>query len=42
MRTIMNQYFGDASFDELNRNLFAFAAYNAGPKPDRAPPKNRR
>jgi len=31
MRTIMNQYFGDAVFDDLNRNLFAFAAYNAGP-----------
>ena len=31
MRTIMDEYFSDASFDELNRNLFAFAAYNAGP-----------
>ena len=31
MRTIMDQYFSDAYFDDLNRNLFAFAAYNAGP-----------
>ncbi len=31
MRTIMDQYFGDAAFDDLNRNLFAFASYNAGP-----------
>ena len=31
MRRLMDEYFGDASFDELNRNLFAFAAYNAGP-----------
>jgi membrane-bound lytic murein transglycosylase MltF len=31
MRTIMDKYFADAAFDDLNRNLFAFAAYNAGP-----------
>ena len=31
MRKIMDDYFSDASFDDLNRNLFAFAAYNAGP-----------
>jgi len=31
MRTIMDRYFSDAAFDDLNRNLFAFAAYNAGP-----------
>jgi membrane-bound lytic murein transglycosylase MltF len=31
MRKIMDEYFSDASFDDLNRNLFAFAAYNAGP-----------
>ena len=31
MDTLMTQYFGDADFDELNRTLFAFAAYNAGP-----------
>jgi membrane-bound lytic murein transglycosylase MltF len=31
MNTLMTQYFGDAHFDELNRTLFAFAAYNAGP-----------
>jgi membrane-bound lytic murein transglycosylase MltF len=28
---LMHNYFGDAKFDEQNRNLFAFAAYNAGP-----------
>jgi membrane-bound lytic murein transglycosylase MltF len=31
MNTIMTKYFADAHFDELNRTLFAFAAYNAGP-----------
>ena len=31
MRKIMEEYFSDASFDDLNRNLFAFASYNAGP-----------
>lgn len=31
MRRIMEEYFSDASFDDLNRNLFAFASYNAGP-----------
>jgi membrane-bound lytic murein transglycosylase MltF len=31
MNTLMTKYFGDAHFDELNRTLFAFAAYNAGP-----------
>jgi membrane-bound lytic murein transglycosylase MltF len=28
---LMDRYFDDARFDEQNRNLFAFAAYNAGP-----------
>ena len=27
----MTRYFQDAKFDETNRALFAFAAYNAGP-----------
>jgi len=27
----MTRYFQDATFDALNRTLFAFAAYNAGP-----------
>jgi membrane-bound lytic murein transglycosylase MltF len=31
MRTILDTYFADAKMDALNRNLFAFAAYNAGP-----------
>jgi len=31
MRTILDTYFADTKMDELNRNLFAFAAYNAGP-----------
>jgi membrane-bound lytic murein transglycosylase MltF len=31
MNTLMTQYFSDASFDDLNRTLFSFAAYNAGP-----------
>lgn len=28
---LMDNYFADAKFDEQNRSLFAFAAYNAGP-----------
>ncbi len=28
---IRDQYFGDQPMDELNQDLFAFAAYNAGP-----------
>ena len=28
---LMTRYFQDAKFDEQNRTLFAFAAYNAGP-----------
>ncbi len=31
MNTIITNYFKDARFDEMNRALFAFAAYNAGP-----------
>lgn len=31
MRQILDRYFSDAQFDELNRCLFAFASYNAGP-----------
>jgi membrane-bound lytic murein transglycosylase MltF len=31
MNTIMTNYFADAHFDDMNRTLFAFAAYNAGP-----------
>ncbi|HEX4882930.1 MAG TPA: transglycosylase SLT domain-containing protein [Casimicrobiaceae bacterium] len=31
MDTLMTRYFADAKFDEQNRTLFAFAAYNAGP-----------
>jgi membrane-bound lytic murein transglycosylase MltF len=31
MAQLLDNYFNDASFDEQNRNLFAFAAYNAGP-----------
>jgi membrane-bound lytic murein transglycosylase MltF len=31
MDEIMTRYFKDAKFDEVNRSLFAFAAYNAGP-----------
>jgi membrane-bound lytic murein transglycosylase MltF len=31
MNEIMTKYFQDANFDEKNRTLFAFAAYNAGP-----------
>jgi membrane-bound lytic murein transglycosylase MltF len=31
MRRMIDQYLGDANFDEQNRALFAFACYNAGP-----------
>jgi len=31
MDQLMERYFQDAKFDEANRTLFAFAAYNAGP-----------
>lgn len=31
MRQLIDHYFPDADFDETNRTLFAFAAYNAGP-----------
>jgi membrane-bound lytic murein transglycosylase MltF len=31
MNTILTNYFEGAHFDDLNRTLFAFAAYNAGP-----------
>jgi membrane-bound lytic murein transglycosylase MltF len=31
MSQLMTKYFPDASFDEMNRPLFAFASYNAGP-----------
>jgi membrane-bound lytic murein transglycosylase MltF len=31
LRFISDRYFKDAKFDELNRHVFAFAAYNAGP-----------
>lgn len=31
MDQLMTRYFKDARFDEQNRSLFAFAAYNAGP-----------
>jgi membrane-bound lytic murein transglycosylase MltF len=31
MRRLIDVYFPDAHFDETNRTLFAFAAYNAGP-----------
>lgn len=31
MSQLMTRYFPDASFDALNRPLFAFASYNAGP-----------
>lgn len=31
LRFIKSRYFSDASMDELNSNLFAIAAYNAGP-----------
>lgn len=31
MRFMMDQYFKDAPMDEVNKELFAFASYNAGP-----------
>ena len=31
IRTILDTYFADAKMDGLNRSLFAFASYNAGP-----------
>jgi len=31
IRSIMDDYFADEGLDEVNRTLFAFAAYNAGP-----------
>ena len=31
MAQLMDNYFKDVPFDDQNRNLFAFAAYNAGP-----------
>ena len=31
MRFILDHYFADAEMDEVNRHLFAFASYNAGP-----------
>ena len=31
LRFLVNQYFDEPGIDKLNRHLFAFAAYNAGP-----------
>ena len=31
MRYLVDQFFDDPAIDEVNRHLFAFAAYNAGP-----------
>ncbi len=31
LRFLQDRYFSDPEIDELNRNLFTFAAYNAGP-----------
>jgi membrane-bound lytic murein transglycosylase MltF len=31
MDRLMARYFADAAFDDVNRTLFAFASYNAGP-----------
>ena len=31
LRFIVDRYFNDPSIDKINRMLFAFAAYNAGP-----------
>ena len=31
LRHIVETYFNDPEIDEMNRTLFAFAAYNAGP-----------
>ena len=32
MAQLMDNYFKDVPFDDQNRNLFAFAAYDAGPE----------
>jgi len=31
MRQVVDRYFADEPMDDLNKGLFAFAAYNAGP-----------
>src|SRR5262249_13388226 len=31
MRYLLDQYFKDAPMDKMNKGLFAFASYNAGP-----------
>jgi membrane-bound lytic murein transglycosylase MltF len=31
IRSLVERYYGDPSIDDLNKVLFAFAAYNAGP-----------
>ena len=31
MRSMRDTYFGDAPMDDLNKALFTFASYNAGP-----------
>jgi membrane-bound lytic murein transglycosylase MltF len=31
LRFILDRYFADAEMDDINKHLFAFAAYNAGP-----------
>jgi membrane-bound lytic murein transglycosylase MltF len=31
LRFIINRYYKDADMDEVDRHLFAFASYNAGP-----------
>ncbi len=31
LRFLVNQYFDEPGIDRMNRHLFAFAAYNAGP-----------
>jgi membrane-bound lytic murein transglycosylase MltF len=31
LRFVTDRYFSEAHFDDLNRHVFAFAAYNAGP-----------
>jgi len=31
LRQLMSRHFADAKFDAMNRPLFAFASYNAGP-----------
>src|SRR3954462_6093232 len=32
LRTIIEKYFSDPAIGDLDRTLFAFAAYNAGPR----------